>query len=69
MKLDPTIAARDIETVLNAQSTLVYGADRTGELAGAIEATAVAMAEIAGRELALRDAAPEIGSPDGQESQ
>lgn len=66
MKLTGSITADEIAASLRQQAERAYGAERTGDLAGAIEATAVAMAEIAGRELALRNAAPEIGSPDGQ---
>lgn len=59
MKLDPAITPDEIERTLTSQSTLVYGEERTAELAEQIGQLAANMAELARRELALRDAPPD----------
>ncbi len=66
MKLDPSITSDEIATILHQTAERLYGTERTAELSGAIESTAAAIATIATHELGLRDAAPEIGSPDGE---
>jgi hypothetical protein len=59
MKLDPTINRAEIETLLKQQSELVYGTDRTIELAGQIEHLSIMLEEIARRGLDLTAAPPD----------
>lgn len=59
MKLDPAMTQEQIEALLTNQSTLVYGEERTAELAEQIGQLAANMAELARRELDLRDAPPD----------
>ena len=59
MKLDPTISQEEINALLTSQAEGVYGAERVGELTIQIEHLAVMLAEIARRELDLRDAPPD----------
>lgn len=59
MKLDPTVTAEDIESILKQQSELVYGTERTGEIAQSIGQLAVMLARLANRGLDLRDAPPD----------
>lgn len=59
MKLDPTITRETIETLLLSQSELVYGAERTQEIAHQITHISTMLEEIAHSELDLRDAAPD----------
>lgn len=68
MKLTGTITVDEISAALREQSERSYGSERTAELAATIDATAAAMARIAAKELALREASPEISSPDGRGS-
>lgn len=60
MKLNPAITQSEIETLLRSQSELVYGADRTLELAGQIEHLSAMLTEIARRELDFTGPAPDI---------
>ena len=59
MKLDPTVSREDIKALLTSQSELVYGAERTGDLAGQIEHLATMLAEIAEREIELTGPPPD----------
>jgi hypothetical protein len=59
VKLDPAISREDIKALLASQSEMVYGAERTGELAGQIEHLASVLAEIAGREIELTGPPPD----------
>jgi len=59
VKLDPAISREDIKTLLTSQSELVYGTERTGDLAGQIEHLATMLAEIAGREIELTGPPPD----------
>lgn len=65
MKLGPSTTRSEIEALLRSQSELVYGPDRTQELASQIEHLSTMLEEIAQRELDLTDSPPDTrGIPD-----
>ena len=59
MKLDPTLHHEEIDALLYSQAEAVYGPERADELVGQIELLATMLAELARRELDLRDAPPD----------
>ncbi|MBA2451877.1 MAG: hypothetical protein H0V47_01800 [Chloroflexia bacterium] len=59
MKLDPTTTQAEIKAVLRNQSDLVYGAQRTQELASQIEHLSTMLAEVIRRPLDLTGPAPD----------
>lgn len=59
MRLDPSVTADDIEPILRHQAELLYGTERTQELADRIAHLARMLAIISSRELSIRGVPPD----------